>query len=234
MGMELIGACSSEMRAWLHDLEQWHHRRADTVLHGRPSAYIFYTNLYALGQAHEIESGSPDEQAALHSLITDACTLVYGVEGSQQRTVLTAGFLEGPIGCHPQSWHYDYGGKTENIFIPIVPLTERNGTEYVDFGTLAQSAANRAVVMEYLTQRSEEGDELITLPELPTTDPYVVRRLIAEPFQVVRMHSHALHHGVKNEEVYTRRVFFIASTDHPGYTFPEHHLTPIIFDYEDA
>ena len=234
MGMELIGNCTPDMREWLHCLAQWHQRRADTVLHGRPSAYIFYTNLYAHGQQHELEPGRPEEQQALHALITAACTLVYGAEESQRRTILTAGFLEGPVGCHPQSWHYDYMGNTENIFIPMVPLTERNGTEYVDFGSLAKSAANRATVLNYILQLYEETDELITLPPLPVQDPYVIRRLIAEPFQLVRMHSHALHHGVKNEESYVRRVFFIASTDQPGYMLTEHHLTPLIFDFEEA
>ena len=234
MGMELVGACSPEMCEWLHCLAQWHRRRADTVLQGRPSAYIFYTNLYAHGQIHDLEPGSPEEQQALQALIADALALAYGAEESRRRTVLTAGFLEGPIGCHPQSWHYDYMGNTENIFIPLVPLTERNGTEYVDFGTLEKSAANRTAVLHYILQLYEETEELTTLPPLPVQDPYVIRRLIAEPFQVVRMHYHALHHGVKNEETYVRRVFFIASTNQPGYRLAEHHLTPLIFDYEEA
>ena len=58
MGMELVGACSPEMCEWLHCLAQWHRRRADTVLQGRPSAYIFYTNLYAHGQIHDLEPGA--------------------------------------------------------------------------------------------------------------------------------------------------------------------------------
>lgn len=234
MGMEIIGRCTPQMREWLSCLDQWHRRRAETMLQGRPSAYIFYTNLYAHGQRHTLEQGSPEEQQTLQALITAAGEMVYGPEESRQRTVLTAGILEGPVGCHPQSWHYDYMGNTENIFIPLVPLTERNGTEYVDFGTLEKSAANRAMVLPFILQRYEENDEVVTLPPLPVQDSYVIRRLNAEPFQIVRMHSHALHHGVKNEENYVRRVFFIASTNQAGYRLPENHLTPIIFDYEEA
>lgn len=228
MGMELIGACSPTMRDALLRLLPWHQRRAACTLGDQPSPYIFYTNLYARGESHELAPGSTDEVALLQQLITETCTLVYGAAGG--RTVLTAGFLEGPIGCRYQGWHYDYRGNTENIFIPLVSLTARNGTEYVDFGSLAKSAANAPAVLAHLLQRGADGDDLLTLPVLPTTDPYVVRRLLAEPFQVVRMHAHCIHRGVCNEETYTRRVFFIASTDSPGFVLEEDYLAPILVD----
>lgn len=229
MGMELVGACSPQMREQLAQIAAWHQRRADLLFAGQPSPYIFYTNLYAAGQEHTLAPGTPAEVSALQALVAATCTLVYG-NAASQRTVLTAGILEGPIGCRPQGWHYDYRGNTENIFIPLVPLTARNGTEYVDFGSLAQSAANRDTVLAFILQRGAAGDDLLTLPPLPTADPYVVRRLNAEPFQIARMHSHALHRGIRNEERYTRRVFFIASTDQPAYRLEKEYLAPIIVD----
>ena len=229
MGMELVGACSASMREQLTLMLAWHQRRADLVFAGQASPYIFYTNLYAAGQEHTLMPGTSAEVWALHELVMATCALVYGA-ATAQRTVLTAGILEGPIGCRPQGWHYDYQGNTENIFIPLVPLTVRNGTEYVDFGSLAQSAANRNAVLAFILQQGASGDDLLTLPPLPTADPYTVRRLNAEPFQIVRMHSHALHRGVRNEESYIRRVFFIASTDQPTYRLDEEYLAPIIVD----
>lgn len=228
MGMELVGACSPPMREQLAEMAAWHQRRADLIFAGQPSPYIFYTNLYAAGQEHTLAPGTPTQVSALQALVAATCALVYGAD--TQRTVLTAGILEGPIGCRPQGWHYDYRGNTENIFIPLVPLTARNGTEYVDFGSLAQSAANRAAVLAFILQRGAAGDDLLTLPPLPIADSYRVRRLNAEPYKIVRMHSHALHRGVRNEESYTRRVFFIASTDQPDYHLDEAYLAPIIVD----
>jgi hypothetical protein len=38
-------------------------------------------------------------------------------------------FIESPVRCRAQKWHFDYRGRMENLFVPLVPQTERNGTE---------------------------------------------------------------------------------------------------------
>lgn len=67
---------------------------------------------------------SPRLELEEHYLLVDVRhTLMSLVYDRKPAILLTAGFIESPINCRLQEWHYDFGGKTENIFIPLKAAT---------------------------------------------------------------------------------------------------------------
>jgi hypothetical protein len=47
--------------------------------------------------------------------------------------ILYSGFIYSFPNCDNQNFHYDYSNKTTTYFIPLVKLTNLNGTEYLYF-----------------------------------------------------------------------------------------------------
>ena len=47
--------------------------------------------------------------------------------------LISMGFITSQINCYDQHFHIDYNGTTETYFIPLVDLTDKNGTEYLEF-----------------------------------------------------------------------------------------------------
>ncbi len=89
--------------------------------------------------------GEADVDPLLSEHIQDA--------GNPQRLVLTVGFLTAPPQNGTQRWHTDYEYPSDNIFVPLCPLTAKNGTEYL---ALPSQEAHR---LSYPALRSYFWDE---------------------------------------------------------------------------
>lgn len=75
----------------------------------------------------------------------------------------------------------------------------------------------------------------LDLREAKIEEPYRTRRAIANPFEILRMPSHLLHRGTINQELYPRKVFYIATTLVPGFDLePENKLPVISWDPKDS
>jgi hypothetical protein len=191
--------CSPHVEAALMRLVPVHERLA-TAYPGLPGDATFYSALFARGEPPRL---APDLGALLSAVCDELLAISYGATPAH---VLTAGFIESPVRCRAQKWHFDYRGRTENLFVPLVPQTERNGTEYVAWAT---PEAGPAMLERYCALFSDT--EQLDLSSLAGTDAHRVLRATARPFEILRMPHHLLHRGVENREPYVRRVFYMAT-----------------------
>ncbi len=54
-------------------------------------------------------------------------------ESFQNKTLIQVNVICAPPDCNNQLFHMDYQGDSESYFIPMVPLSDLNGTEYLHF-----------------------------------------------------------------------------------------------------
>jgi hypothetical protein len=216
--MIYLGRCSDFVQEALQALVTEHDRVVGLAGEASWSTdHVLYTNLFA--------RDTPPRLVAKHAALLGKAMdeLVQQAYGTTPVWVLTAGYIESPVGCRPQYWHYDYGAKTENIFIPLTPLTERNGMEYVEW---LSAEAGPAQVSRYGGRLSELLP--LDLAALGIAEPYRIRRAAAAPYDVLRMPWHLLHHGISNQEPWVRRVFFMCMTLHPHFDLAPHDKQPVV------
>ena len=158
-----------------------------------------------------------------HQLLFGVCqTLISRVYGEKSVTLLTAGFVESPVNCKLQEWHYDFGGNTENIFVPLRPATSLNATEYVEWVRPGIELEMQQKLLPVIGEK-----RYLNLKEVNIEEPYRIRRAVANPFEILRMPSHLLHRGTINRELYPRKVFYIATTLVPGFDLEPENKLPV-------
>lgn len=211
-----IGKCSPSVRANLLQLIPAHERFA-AAYPNLPTDAIYYSTFYAHAQPPRLFN---EEAEWLSATLQELTQTVYGAAA---RRILTAGFIESPRSGRRQPWHFDYRGKTENIFVPLVPLTQENGTEYVDWAEPNSGPAELARLVEII-----EPGEIEDLASLPDLSPHAVRRAEAEPFEILRMPYYLLHRGTPTNGPQVRRMFFIATTPHFDFDLSEADKAPIV------
>jgi hypothetical protein len=216
-----VDSCSAQARDSLQTLAAVHERLVAAELGSlaRPSV-IFYSVLLAHGTQPRL---SPGEQALLTQVVDEVTKKAYGDDAGQ---VLLAGFLEASPGCSPQLWHVDYDGNTETLFVPLVPLTAKNGTEYVQW-----ESVERAIQMLAKYGPQIEAATLTDFSRLNPAEAYEIRRAVAEPFTILRMPYYLFHRGVRNEEAYARRVFFVTVAARAGFELTDDFKSPVIIPH---
>jgi hypothetical protein len=208
--------CSPRVEAALLRLVVEHERLA-AAEPDLPSGEVFYTTLFAHTDPPRVP---PDLGVLLSSVCDELIGLVYG---STPLRLLTAGFIESPVGCRAHRWHFDFHGRTESLFVPLTPFTPNNGTEYVAWSVPGSDAAMLERYRDVLTGAGGRDLSLIA-----AADAYRVVRLTAEPFAIVRLPSHLLHRGGDNREPYVRRTFYLTTTQLPGFDLSSAEKAPVL------
>jgi hypothetical protein len=212
--MIYLGPCSARVREGIQYLLAAHQCLVNECL--EPNLpYIAYSALIAHQCPRRI---SEADEKILRDVCHELTRIAYGDEPV---TILTAGFVEAPINCRRQRWHYDYDGNTENIFVPLVPATEHNATEYVEW---VNPAVAEAMMHRILPQLSN----VYELKDLEIPEPYRTNRAIGAPFDIMRMPNVTLHRGTTNREDYVRKVFYIATTRVAGFDLQAHDKEPTV------
>jgi len=189
-----------------------------------PHKHMIYTTLYAPQCERRILVASENLLLDISKKIISSA---YGKFGN--RKILSVGFMESAVASQStQGWHYDYHGKTENIFVPMCDLTNKNGTPFVEF-------PSPAIQMKFF----EENFKRINIAQsfqLPANlpKPFEVRRMTSRPFEINRMLNVALHSGANNEENFRRFIFYICSTHLPGFDLEKRYLAPCLEGGEDV
>jgi hypothetical protein len=212
--MIYLGPCSARVREGIQHLLVAHLCLVNEYL--EPNLpYIAYSALLAHQCPRRI---SEADEKVLRDVCHELTRIAYG---DKPVTILTAGFLEAPVNCRRQRWHYDYGGNTENLLVPLVPATERNATEYVEWLNPAMAEAMMHRILPQLSGTYE-------LKDLEIPEPFRISRAIAAPFDIIRMPNVTLHRGTPNQEDFVRRVFYIATTLVAGFDLQASDKEPIV------
>jgi len=229
------GPCTVEEIELLKLLHE-QHRKKIAERFGTPEGgeRTTYTNMLPDISVDAPSSLDAELKEKTRTFIQRLLNSVYG----EHRRVLSVGFIHAVSGNKPQPWHFDYSCKTENIFVPMVRLSDLNGTEYVQFEEPA--AAEYWMWYLYATR-----DECYDLPPLfPDDDPrhqipnapskaYTTKAWNSEPYMITRLPFYLFHRGPTNRTDETKVLFYVATTDDPTFDMEKHQKSPIITGDED-
>jgi hypothetical protein len=75
------------------------------------------------------------------------------------RDVLNAGFIYAAPNNQRQTFHYDYGNTTDTYFLPLVELSDRNGTELLHFHDAAHYETHFPI-LDAINNRYTSADDV--------------------------------------------------------------------------
>jgi len=124
--------------------------------------------------------------------------------------LISLGFITSQKNCHDQHFHIDYNGTTETYFIPLIDLTDCNGTEYVEF-------KNDDFNLEILDKLISINDTFILRNELEqelkkmgiNKETYEIKILNSNKWGMVYMPNYLFHRGQSNKGGIDRTMFQI-------------------------
>ena len=115
--------------------------------------------------------------------------------------------------CEYQAYHLDYEGESQTIFIPLVDITDENGTEYIYFYDkndyikyfdFFNQISYNYITNQCLKERLEREFGLIL------NQHYSFKIVNAKKYDVLFMPHYCFHRGKKNETKALRPMYNIA------------------------
>ena len=124
--------------------------------------------------------------------------------------IISLGFITSHVNCHNQHFHIDYLGTTQTYFIPLVALTNQNGTEYLEFKDTNQNINlfNELVDISDKYIEREQIHNHFEHININKSD-YDFKILNANKYSMVKMPYYLLHRGKQNETSSSRTMFQI-------------------------
>lgn len=147
----------------------------------------------------------------------------------KSKDVLSFGFISSQPECKDQHFHIDYKGVTHTYFIPLCDITDKNGTDYLEFKSSVKN-------ISLFKDLKKIGDRFITREGVSgylnsiNVDPneYTFKILNSPAFSLVYLPNYVLHRGTKNREEYIKVMFQIIMK-----AFPEAKVSDKV-EYKDS
>ena len=155
----------------------------------------------------------------------------YLKEMFEKYTLLQINFINAPPDCVDQLFHIDYLGDSISFFIPMVDLSDLNGTEYLFFYD-----SNNYI--KYFDLMLEMSEKYFTKPEAIdymiskgfTYDvEYCFKCANASAYALIEMPNYVYHRGQKNKTNHNRIMLNILISINNEYDYP---IDEIINDSE--
>jgi len=140
----------------------------------------------------------------------------------ENNTLLQINFINAPPDCNDQLFHIDYLGDSISFFIPMVELSDLNGTEYLFF-------YDNENYMKYFPLMLEMSDKYFTKPEarefMDSKDfiygkDYEFRCANSDPYALIEMPNYVYHRGQKNKTNHNRIMLNILLSINNKYEYP--------------
>ena len=137
-------------------------------------------------------------------------------------TLLQINFINAPPDCNDQLFHIDYLGDSISFFIPMVELSDLNGTEYLFF-------YDNENYMKYFPLMLEMSDKYFTKPEAREFmdsknfiygKDYEFRCANSDPYALIEMPNYVYHRGQKNKTNHNRIMLNILLSINNEYEYP--------------
>lgn len=131
----------------------------------------------------------------------------YSIDPKQ---IVSLGFINSQINSYNQHFHIDYEGTTETYFIPLIDLTDCNGTEYVEFINRKYNESILSELVE-ITDKFINREQIIKYFEsLNISDSqYKFKILNGNKWCMVKMQNYIFHRGQSNKGTKPRTMFQI-------------------------
>jgi len=146
----------------------------------------------------------------------------YLKEAFEKYTLLQINFINAPPDCNDQLFHIDYLGDSISFFIPMVELSNLNGTEYLFFYDCDN-------YIKYFDLMLEMSEKYFTKPEATEymnskgfiygTD-YEFRCANSDPYALIEMPNYVYHRGQKNKTDHNRIMLNILISINNEYEYP--------------
>jgi len=144
---------------------------------------------------------------------------------------LQINFINAPPDCTDQLFHIDYLGDSISFFIPMVELSDLNGTEYMFFNDKSNYVKYFSLMLEmsekYFT--NQEAIEYMTLKGFKYGDDYEFKCANSDPYALIEMPNYVYHRGQKNKTNHNRIMLNILLSINNAYNYP---IDEIISDSE--
>ena len=146
----------------------------------------------------------------------------YLKETFEKYTLLQINFINAPPDCNDQLFHIDYLGDSISFFIPLVELSDLNGTEYLYF-------YDNDNYMKYFPLMLEMSDKYFSKPEareymeskgFKYGVDYSFKCANSNPYALIEMPNYVYHRGQKNKTGHNRIMLNILLSINNAYEYP--------------
>jgi hypothetical protein len=140
----------------------------------------------------------------------------------ENNTLLQINFINAPPDCNDQLFHIDYMGDSISFFIPMVELSDLNGTEYLFFYDKENYMKNFPLMLEmsdkYFTR--PEAKEYMESKNFIYGVDYEFRCANSDPYALIEMPNYVYHRGQKNKTNHNRIMLNILLSINNEYEYP--------------
>jgi hypothetical protein len=131
--------------------------------------------------------------------------------------LISMGFITAQINCYDQHFHIDYNGTTETYFIPLVDLTDKNGTEYLEF----IDSQDNLILFDTLIEITDKFNNRSQLENYLDSiniskNNYKIKILNGNKWCMVHMPNYLFHRGQSNKSDKNRTMFQIILAVRPN------------------
>ena len=137
-------------------------------------------------------------------------------------TLIQINIINAPPDCNNQLFHIDYQGDSESYFIPLVELSDLNGTEYLYF----YNKENYKLYYEsdlYMSDHYYSKEEIIdyfTTLGLKINIDFVFKCANSDPYALLFMPYYVYHRGQKNKTTTNRLMLNILFSIGNKFNYP--------------
>ena len=137
-------------------------------------------------------------------------------------TLIQINIINAPPDCNNQLFHIDYQGDSESYFIPLVELSDLNGTEYLYF----YDKENYKLYYEsdlYMSDHYYSKEEIIdyfTTLGLKINIDFVFKCANSDPYALLFMPYYVYHRGQKNKTTTNRLMLNILFSIGNKFNYP--------------
>lgn len=124
------------------------------------------------------------------------------------------GFIQSQPNCDNQHFHIDYFGKSTTFFIPLIDLTNKNGTEYLYFYDKINYKKYFDILLNISNNYIEKEDIINYLESnnLSYKKDFEFKIANAKKYSIIEMPYYVFHRGKTNETEENRLMFQITFT----------------------
>ena len=140
----------------------------------------------------------------------------------EENTLLQINYICAPPDCTDQLFHIDYLGDSISIFIPLVDLSDLNGTEYMYF----YDEKNYLLFFNLMLEMSDkyftknEAIEYMTSKGFIYETDYCFKCANACAYSIIEMPYYVYHRGQKNKTNHNRIMLNILFSRNNAYDYP--------------
>jgi len=137
-------------------------------------------------------------------------------------TLIQLNFLNAPPDCNTQLFHLDYKGDSISYFIPLVELSDMNGTEYLYFFNQDNYQTYYNIILDMNEKYFDRNEAIEYLSKLGLSlnIDYAFKFANSEAFSLIYMPHYVYHRGQKNKTNKNRIMLNILFSIKNIYNYP--------------